>query len=148
MSISLYLPLCSGRMAPELLLLVALLDLIDTLAQLLAWRFQLWLSMTWWRRCLAQSFPQHNIATLISGIIFIVLFSKEKPLRWKEINTHMSLVNPLFSVFSVFFVDRSMYLPEDREIRRLLFVFLKCFQWLHTRLCQCSFIFFQTENKY
>ena len=145
MSICLYLPLCSGRTAPELLLLVALLGLIDTLAQLLAWRFLLWLSMTWRQRCLAQSFPQHNIAALISGIIFIVLFNKEKPLRWKEINTHMSLVNPLFSVF---FIDGSMYLPEDRKIRRLLFVFLKCFQWLHTRLCQCSFIFFQTENKY
>ena len=35
-----------------------------------------------------KSFPQHNIAGLISGITFIVLFSQEKPLRWKEINTH------------------------------------------------------------
>ena len=34
-----------------------------------------------------ESFPQH-IAGLISGITFIVLFSQEKPLRWKEINTH------------------------------------------------------------
>ena len=32
--------------------------------------------------------PQHNIADLISGITFIVLFSQEKPLLWKEINTH------------------------------------------------------------
>ena len=28
-----------------------------------------------------ESFPQHNIAGLISGITFIVLFSQEKPLR-------------------------------------------------------------------
>ena len=35
-----------------------------------------------------ESFPQHNIAGLISGITFIVLFNQEKPLRWKEINTH------------------------------------------------------------
>ena len=35
-----------------------------------------------------KSFPQHNIACLISGITFIVLFSQEKPLWWKEINTH------------------------------------------------------------
>ena len=35
-----------------------------------------------------ESFPQHNIAGLISGITFIVLFSQEKPLLWKEINTH------------------------------------------------------------
>ena len=33
-------------------------------------------------------FPQRNIAGLISGITFIVLFSQEKPLWWKEINTH------------------------------------------------------------
>ena len=33
-------------------------------------------------------FPQHTNAELISGITFIVLFSQEKPLRSKEINTH------------------------------------------------------------
>ena len=33
-------------------------------------------------------FPQHNIADLNSGITFIVLFSQEKPLGSKEINTH------------------------------------------------------------
>ena len=27
-------------------------------------------------------------AGLVSGITFIVLFSQEKPLRWKQINTH------------------------------------------------------------
>ena len=32
-------------------------------------------------------FPQHNIAGLISGIT-LFCFSQEKPLRWKEINTH------------------------------------------------------------
>ena len=31
------------------------------------------------------SFPQHSITGLISGITFIVLFSQEKPLRWKKI---------------------------------------------------------------
>ena len=35
-----------------------------------------------------ESFPQHNITGLISAITFIVLFSQEKPLLWKEINTH------------------------------------------------------------
>ena len=35
-----------------------------------------------------ESFPQHNIVGLISGITFIVLFSQEKHLRWKKINTH------------------------------------------------------------
>ena len=33
-------------------------------------------------------FPQHTIAELNSGIRFIVLFSQEKPLPRKEINTH------------------------------------------------------------
>ena len=33
-------------------------------------------------------FPQHTIADLNSEITFIVLFSQEKPIRWKEINTH------------------------------------------------------------
>ena len=36
-------------------------------------------------------FPQHNIADLSSGITFIVLFNREKPLRWQEINTHTGL---------------------------------------------------------
>ena len=27
-------------------------------------------------------------AGLVSGTTFIVLFSQEKPLRWKQINTH------------------------------------------------------------
>ena len=35
-----------------------------------------------------ESFPQHTIADLSSGITFNVLFSQEKPLRLKEINTH------------------------------------------------------------
>ena len=35
-----------------------------------------------------EEFLQHNIAELNSGITYIVLFSQEKPLRWKEINTH------------------------------------------------------------
>ena len=35
-----------------------------------------------------ESLPQHNIAGLISGITFILLFSQEKPLTWKEINTN------------------------------------------------------------
>ena len=35
-----------------------------------------------------ESFPQHIIADMSSGITF-VLFSQEKTLRWKEINTHI-----------------------------------------------------------
>ena len=35
-----------------------------------------------------KSFPQHNIAGLISGITFIALLSQDKPLQLKEINTH------------------------------------------------------------
>ena len=35
-----------------------------------------------------ESFPQHAIADLNSGITFIVLFSQKNPLPWKEIHTH------------------------------------------------------------
>ena len=35
-----------------------------------------------------EEFPQYNIADLNSGIAFIVLFTRGKPLQWKEINTH------------------------------------------------------------
>ena len=119
MSVRLYLPLCCVRTVPKvsaeedsyashfypwflesfkscLLLLVALPGLTDTLAQLLAWMSLLWLSMTWQRRYLTQKVLD-NIAGLISGIKFIILFSQEKPLRWKEINTHaayLHLISP------------------------------------------------------
>ena len=35
-----------------------------------------------------ETFPQHTIVDLNSGFTIIVLFSQEKPLRLKEINTH------------------------------------------------------------
>ena len=35
-----------------------------------------------------EEFPQHSTTELNSGTTFIVLFSQEKPLQWKEINTH------------------------------------------------------------
>ena len=110
-TVRLYLLLRCGRTAPEvnqeedsyalcfyrwfsrscLLLLVSLPRLIDTLAQLLApsclWRVYdcLWVVT---KVLDTESFPQHNIASLISGITFIVSFSQEKPLRWKGIHTH------------------------------------------------------------
>ena len=79
-----------------------------------------------------KSFPQHNIAGLISCITFIVLFSQEKPLRWKEINTHthththkptltylVSIKTKNFKVFEpnltrkMFFGDILWILPVD-----------------------------------
>ena len=36
-----------------------------------------------------ETFPQHTIPDLISGITLIVSLSQEKPLRWKEKNTHI-----------------------------------------------------------
>ena len=64
---------------------MALPGLIDTLAQLkvpamIAYDVATKLLDT-------ESFPQHNIAALISGITFIVLFSS-KPLWWKNTHTH------------------------------------------------------------
>ena len=111
MSSRLYLPLCCVRTAPEvsekegsyalrfyrwflesfkscLLLLVALPGLINTLAQLLVWRPLLWFLWRGDEGTWCRVISQHNIAGLISGITFIVLFSQEKPLRWKKIHTH------------------------------------------------------------
>ena len=102
MSVRLYLPLCCGRTAPEVseeegsyalrfyrwfleslkiwfLLLVALPGLIDTIAQLLALRSQIPDMIVYdvaTKVLDTQSFPQHNIAGLISSITFIVLFSQ------------------------------------------------------------------------
>ena len=47
-----------------------------------------------------EKFAQHNIADLISGITFIVLFSQEKPLLWKEINIETKIkYKPLKDIF-------------------------------------------------
>ena len=35
-----------------------------------------------------EPFPQNNIAGLISGITYFILFSQEKYFRWKETHTH------------------------------------------------------------
>ena len=72
-----------------LLFLVAPPGLIDTLAQLLAWRSLLWLSMTWRRRYLTQSnFLSTTLLAWSLALHLLFCFSQEKPLRWKEINTH------------------------------------------------------------
>ena len=70
-----------------LLLLIALPGLIDTLAQLLAWRSLLWLSMTWRRGYLTQN---HFLSTtsLVWSLALHLLFCsfRRKEMRWKEIN--------------------------------------------------------------
>ena len=55
--------------------------------------------MKWRQRFFTQTFPQQNIAGLISGITFIVLFSQEKPLRRKEINTRARTQTGFYSTF-------------------------------------------------
>ena len=69
-----------------LLLLVALPGLIDTTAQLLAWRSMLWLPMTWRRRYLTQS--NFLSTTSLAWSLALHLFCFSQPLRWKEIHTH------------------------------------------------------------
>ena len=72
-----------------LLLFMAQTGLIDTLAQLLAWRSRLWLSMTWRQRFLAHSnFLSIKSLTWPLALHLLFCFIQEKPLRWKEINTH------------------------------------------------------------
>ena len=73
-----------------LLLLAALPGLIDTLAQLLAWRSLLWLSIKWRQRYLTKS--NILITTWLTWSLALHLlfcFSQEKPLPWKEIHTHI-----------------------------------------------------------
>ena len=51
-------------------------------------------------------FPQHNIADLNSVITFIVLFSQEKPLGCKEINTHTHTHTHMKVAFSSFVIQK------------------------------------------
>ena len=105
-------PLCYGRTTPEvgeeegsyasrfyrwflesskscLLFLVAPPGLIDTLAQLLAWRSLLWLSMIWWWMYLTQSDFLSTTSLAWSLVLHLLFcFSQEKPLWWKEIRAH------------------------------------------------------------
>ena len=72
-----------------LLFLVAPPGLIDTLAQLLAWRSLLWLSMIWrWRYLTQSDFLSTTSLAWSLALYLLFCFSQEKPLRWKEINTH------------------------------------------------------------
>ena len=79
-----------------LLLLVAPPGLIDTLAQLLAWRSLLWLSMTWQWRFLTKSNFLSTTSLTWSLALHLFCFSQEKPLRWKELNTHTVAAKVLF----------------------------------------------------
>ena len=60
---------------------MALPGLIDILAQLLARSYYKIVYDVVTKVRDTEIFPQHNIASPISCIIFIVLFSQEKPLR-------------------------------------------------------------------
>ena len=72
-----------------LLFLVAPPGLIDTLAQLLVWRSLLWLSMIRWWMYVTQSDFLSTTSLAWSLVLHLLFcFSQEKPLRWKEINTH------------------------------------------------------------
>ena len=72
----------------SLLLLVVLPSLIETLAQLLAWRRLLWLFMTLQWRYLTQS-NFLSITWLAWSLALNLLFlNQENPLWWKEIHTN------------------------------------------------------------
>ena len=72
-----------------LLFLVTPPGLIDTVAQLLAWRSLLWLSTIWWWMYLTQSdFLSTTSLAWSLALHLLFCFSQKKPLRWKEINTH------------------------------------------------------------
>ena len=72
-----------------LLLFVAVPGLIDTLCTVASSKIPVMIVYDVATKVLGtEEFLQHNIADLNSGVIFIVLFSQEKPLQQKEINTH------------------------------------------------------------
>ena len=104
-----------------LLLLMALPSLSDTLAQLLARRSLLWLTMMWRQRFLTQSnFLSTTSLACISGSTSIVLFNQEKPLRWTEINTHTHTHTHTSSNYKQYlnhFGEKTqlMYLPDINE---------------------------------
>ena len=71
-----------------LLLLAALPDLIDTLCTVSSFSFPAMIVYNVATRVLGtELFPQYDIAKLNTVITFAVLFSQEKPLRGKEIDT-------------------------------------------------------------
>ena len=133
-------PLCCGRTAPEvseeegsyasrfyrwfsesskscLLFLVAPPGLIDTLAQLLAWRSLLWLSMTWRRRYLTQSnFLSTTSLAWSLALHLLFCFSQEKPLQWKEIKKKKKRKKERNQ--SIDLLSKSMnWLLYDRDVR-------------------------------
>ena len=68
-----------------LLLLVTLPGLIDTLAQLLAWRSLLWLSMTWRRRYLTQNYFL-SILSLTWTLAFICFVEVKEWRLWPQVD--------------------------------------------------------------
>ena len=95
-----------------LLLLVALPGLIDTLAQLLAWRSLLWLSMIWWWMYLTQSdFLSTTSLAWPLALHLLFCFSQEKSLRWKEIHTHIHrITRSLYILKNLFYFSNILNL--------------------------------------
>ena len=95
-----------------LIFLVALPGLTDTLAQLLAWRFLLWLSITWWRRYLTQSnFLITTSLTRSLALHLLFSFSQQKSLQWKEIHTHIHrITRSLYILKSLFYFSNILNL--------------------------------------
>ena len=105
---------------------MALPGLIDTPAQLLAWRSLLWLSMTWRRRCLTHSNFLSTTSLIWSLALHLLFcFSQEKPLRWKEINTHTHIqsANDLKALVGAKKADgiRHIYRPISAIFKRYSF---------------------------
>ena len=111
MSVRLYLPLCCGRTAPDvieeegiyalrfyrwvlesfkscLLLLVSRPGLNDTLAQLLAWMSLLWLPMTWRRRYLSQNHFLSTISLAWSLVLHLLFCSVKRSFYGGRKQTH------------------------------------------------------------
>ena len=119
-----------------LLLLVALPGLIDTLAQLLAWRSLLWLSMTWrWRYLTESSLLRTTSLAWSLALHLLFFFSQEKHLRWKEINTDLEILENLMNFAVLVQINNVVYftLIWIYKIQKLFISLTLGVNWYHNK---------------
>ena len=119
-----------------LLLLAALPDLIDTLAQLLSWRFLLKFSKLCWQSYLIQSnFLSTTSLAWSLALHLLFCFSQEKHLRWKEINTDLEILENLMNFAVLVQINNAVYftLIWIYKIQKLFISLTLGVNWYHSK---------------
>ena len=122
-----------------LLFLVALLGLIDSLAQLLAWRSLLWLSMTWRRRYLTQSNFLSTTSLAWSLALHLLFCFSQKPLRWGSdifffyLVVLISFLNYSKTVWRYWWMTRLKRMTE--RVRFVIFASMFHYSLIHSSGC-------------